>query len=56
MVEPQNEFTVTRAPIVPDESEVQFPVKHEFSDIFEREKFDGEKFGKGEFHNLVTRL
>ena len=56
VVEPQNEFTVDRAPIVPDESEVQFPVKHEFSEIFEREQFDGGKVGKDEFHNLVTRL
>ena len=41
MVEPQNEFTVARAPIVPDESEVQFPVKHEFNEIFEKEQFYG---------------
>ena len=56
MVEPQNEFTVARAPIVPDESEVQLPVKHEFSEIFGREKFDGGKVGTSEFHNIVTRL
>ena len=56
MVEPQNEFTVARAPIVPDESEVQLPVKHEFSEIFEKEQFYGGKVVKGEFHNLVTFL
>ena len=56
MVEHQNEFTVARAPIVPDESEVQLPVNHEFSDIFEREQFDGREFVIGEFNNRVICL
>ena len=34
VVEPQNEFTVARAPTVSDDSEVQVPVKHNFSDTF----------------------
>ena len=33
----QNKFSVARAPTVPDESEVQVPLNHDFSDTFERE-------------------
>ena len=43
VVEPQNEFAAARAPKVTDDSEVQVPVKHEFSEKFEREKLNGEK-------------
>ena len=39
VVEPQNEFAGARAPTVPDDSEVQMPVKHDFSEIFAREIF-----------------
>ena len=56
VVEPQNEFTGARAPTVPDDSDVQVPVKHDFSEAFERNKFDGKFVGKGESHNIVTRL
>ena len=49
MVELQNEFTVAREPIVPDESEVQFPVNHELSEIFERDQFDGGGLAKVSF-------
>ena len=56
VVEPQNEFTVTRAPIVPDEIEVQLPVKFEFSEIFDWEQFDGGKVVKGDFYYLFNRL
>ena len=55
MVDPQNELTAGRAPTALDDSRVKMPVKHELSEKFEREKFDGEIFGKGEPNNLVTR-
>ena len=42
VVEPQNEFTGARAPTVPYGSDVQVPVKYDFSEKFEREQFDGE--------------
>ena len=32
------------------------PVKHDFGETFDREKFDGESSGKGEWNNLVNRL
>ena len=32
------------------------PVKHDFSERFKREQFDGEIFAKGDFRNLVTCL
>ena len=32
------------------------PLKHDFSEIFEREDFYGKTVGKGEFHNIITRL
>ena len=41
VVEPQNKFAVARAPTVPDGIEVQVPVKHEFIETSEREKFNG---------------
>ena len=54
MVEPNNEFPGSRSPTVPDDSDIQVPVKHELSDIFESDKFDGGFFGNGEWHNLVN--
>ena len=39
-------------PIFPDESGVQAPVEHDFSEIFERDKFDGKFVGKGELHYI----
>ena len=56
VMEPHNEFSEVREPTVTDESDVQVPVKHEFSDIFEREKLYGKSVGKGELNNLVTPL
>ena len=56
VVDSHNEFTGSREPTIPDDSYVQVPVKHDFSEIFEREKIDGEMFGKGEWHNLVNFL
>ena len=41
MVDSQNEFKEAREPTVPYESDVQVPVKHDFSETFYREKFDG---------------
>ena len=38
------------APTVPDGRDVQVPVKHEFSETFERDKFDGKFFVKGDLH------
>ena len=46
VVEPQNYFTVYRTPTVPDDSELQVPVNHEFSETFERETLDGKTVGK----------
>ena len=56
MVDPQNEFTATRAPTVPYDSELQVPVKHEVGETIDRDKFYWKTVGKGKFHNLVTRL
>ena len=56
VVEPQSELSQDKASKVPFESEVQFPVNHELSEIFERDQFDGGGVGKGDFHNIVTRL
>ena len=56
VVEPHNEFTESRLPKVPDDSEVQVPVKHDFSETFEREEYNRKTVGKGELHNIVTRL
>ena len=36
VVEPQNEFAGARSPTVPDDSDVQVPVKHDFSGPFFR--------------------
>ena len=55
-VEPQNEFTGDRAPSVPYYSDVQVPVKHDFSNTFERDKFDGRFLGKFELHHIVNFL
>ena len=45
-----------KAPTVLDESDVQVPVKHDFSDIFERDKFDGEFVVKCEWRNIFNFL
>ena len=41
VVEPHNEFTGAGEPTVPNYSDIQVPVKHDFSETFERKKFDG---------------
>ena len=41
VVDPRNEFAGDRAQKVLDESYIKMPAKHDFSKIFEREKFDG---------------
>ena len=51
MVYPHNEFTGAKAPKVPDESDVQVPVNHDFCETFERDNFDGKFVGKGELHS-----
>ena len=51
-VYPQNEFTGAREPTFPDDSGVQVPVKHDFSEIFEREKFDGKFVDEGVLHYI----
>ena len=47
VVYPRNEFSGARSPRVPYDSEVQVLVKHDFSETFERDTFDGEFVGKG---------
>ena len=42
VVDRQNEFSVARTPKIPDYSEVQFVVKNDFSETFQRKKFYGE--------------
>ena len=44
MVDPKNYFTGARAPTLPADRELQVPLKHDFSETFEREKFDGDFF------------
>ena len=56
VMEPQNEFTGAGAPTVPDDSDVQVPVKHYFSNTFERDESDGKFVGNGGLNNLVTHL
>ena len=56
VVEPYNKLVVSRATTFPYSSEVLVPVKHDFSETFEREKLDGKTVGKGELHNIVTCL
>ena len=46
VVDPHNEFTATMAPAVPEYSYVQVTVKHNFSETFERKKYDGKPVGK----------
>ena len=55
MVDNYNEFTGDREPALSDDSDVHVTVKHDFSETFEREKFDCKIVGKGEWHNLVDR-
>ena len=45
-----------RAPIVLENSGVQVPVKHDFSETFERDNSDGKFVVKGEFHDIINRL
>ena len=40
------------APTVPGDIDLQVPLKHDLSEIFERDKFDGKCFGKGELHYI----
>ena len=35
---------------------MQLPAKHDFSENFERDKFDGKTVDKGEYNDFVTRL
>ena len=41
VVDPHNGFAGARESTVPDESYIQVTVKHDFSETFEREKFNG---------------
>ena len=52
VVDPQNEFSGYMSLTVPYGSDVQVPVKHEFSETFERDKFDEKFIGKGELHYI----
>ena len=52
VVDPQNEFSGDRAPTAPDDSAVQVPVNHDFSDIFERDKFDCIFVVRGELYYI----
>ena len=52
VVELQNELTGSRSPTVPDDSFIHVPMKHDFSEAFERENFDDNIFGKGELHSI----
>ena len=56
VVEPQNEFPVARAPTVPDTNEVQVSVNNDFSETFDREKFDVKAVSKGNFNHIVTDM
>ena len=47
VVDHQNKFAVARAKTLPDDSEAQVPVKHAFSETYEREQICGKSFGKG---------
>ena len=56
LLEPHKNLSGARSPTVPNDSEVQVPVKHDFREVFEREQFDGKFVGKGEFIIFVNRL
>ena len=45
-VEPQNGFSVARVTTVPDNSEMQITVKHDFSETFDRENIVGKQLAK----------
>ena len=47
VVDPQNKFAGARSQKFLDDSYIKVPVKHEFSETLEREKFDGKVFVKG---------
>ena len=50
MVEPQNEFSGYGEPAVPENSGVQVILKHDCSETFETDKFNGRCFGKGDLY------
>ena len=52
VLDPHDKLTGDRGPTVPDDSVVQVPVKHDFSEIFERGNFDGKCIGNGELHYI----
>ena len=56
VAEPQNEFTLARAPTVIYDSEVPVTMNHEFNETFQSDQYDGKTSGKVELHNLVARL
>ena len=55
-VQTQNTFSRYKAPTDSYDIDVQVPVKHDFSETFQRDRFDGRFVGKGEWHNLVNFL
>ena len=52
VVGPQNEFTGSRAPSIPYDIDVQVVVKRDFSERFDRDKFDGRFIDKVELHYI----
>ena len=54
VVDTQNEFTGYMAQKFLDDSYIQVPVKYDFSETFEREKFDGKVFVKGQLHYMKS--
>ena len=52
VVQPQNELSGARSPIVPYAGDVQVAVNHDFSETFEREKFGVKCFCKGEWNYI----
>ena len=46
-IEPDNDFKF-RALVVPDNAQTQIPIKHNFSQTFERDEFDGRVMNKSE--------
>ena len=50
VVGPHNEFAGAGSSTVPDEINVQVPMKHYFSETFERKKFYGGFVGKGDLN------
>ena len=52
VVDTSNEFTGYMAQKFLDDSYIKVPVKYDFSETFEREKFDGKVFVKGYFYYM----